>query len=206
MSVDYPYMASVKNVPGILAKIRGAGSPPKFTNEFLRTNLGFTSSSDRGVIAVLKRLGLLASDGTPLPRYNDFRAQVPKSSALAQGLRDGWPEIFLSNQAAHKLSSTDLVGVFKSVSGKGDAVAQKMATTFRAFSDQADWSGAAESGSNAQDTDGVVDQGFVPPSDGKGDGWAALGLHHDVHIHLPPSSDVSVYRAIFRALKEELGD
>ena len=31
-----------------------------------------------------------------------------------------------------------------------------------------------------------------------------LTLSHDIHLHLPPTSDVSVYRAIFQAMKSEL--
>lgn len=66
-----PYMMGVGNVPDILAKIRSAGTPPKFTHEFLKSNLGFASSTDRGVIKVLKALRFLAPDSTPLPRYNE---------------------------------------------------------------------------------------------------------------------------------------
>jgi hypothetical protein len=32
----------------------------------------------------------------------------------------------------------------------------------------------------------------------------ALTLSHDIHLHLPPTSDVAVYRAIFQAMKSEL--
>jgi hypothetical protein len=69
-----PYMASIKNLPAILTRIQEAGAPPRFSNEFLKNSLGFASSNDRGVIAVLKQLGFLSNDGTPSQRYNEFRS------------------------------------------------------------------------------------------------------------------------------------
>jgi hypothetical protein len=39
---DMPYMASVRNLKGILEKIKAAGTPPKFTREFLVANLGIS--------------------------------------------------------------------------------------------------------------------------------------------------------------------
>jgi hypothetical protein len=76
MDKTFPYMASAKNLPAILAKIKSAGAPPKFTYEFLKSNLGFASSSDRTVIGVLKALGFLSGDGTPTGRYNEFRGEA----------------------------------------------------------------------------------------------------------------------------------
>lgn len=49
---------------------------------------------------------------------------------------------------------------------------------------------------------------LVPDQESQGrNGGAGAGLfelHHDVHIHLPATNDVSVYRAIFQAIKAEL--
>jgi hypothetical protein len=71
MATDLPYMSAVGNVPAILDKMRSAGTPPRFTTEFLKSTLGFTASQDRAFPRMLKQLGFLAPDGTPLPRYNE---------------------------------------------------------------------------------------------------------------------------------------
>jgi Family of unknown function (DUF5343) len=198
MPAELPYMASTKNLADILNKIESAGTPPRFTNEFLKT-LGFTSSNDRTIIKVLKGLGFLASDGTPTERYNEFRNPARSGAALAQGLREGWPEVFLADQQAHARSSSDLVGLFKNVTGKGDAVAQKMATTFKALADRADFAAAP-----AALTGEEVVEAPAPPETRPD--RLGVRLHHDVHLHLPPTSDVAVYTAIFRALRAELLD
>lgn len=90
MATAPPYMASVKNLPAILLRIREAGAPPRFSNEFLKNSLGFASSNDRGVIAVLKQLGFLTSDGAPTQRYNEFRADTAGAVLLLMDCeRDG---------------------------------------------------------------------------------------------------------------------
>jgi hypothetical protein len=68
MPTDFAYMTSAKNLGAILERVRDAGTPPKFTLDFLKS-LGYTSSTDRPVIGVLKALGFLSPDGVPTERY-----------------------------------------------------------------------------------------------------------------------------------------
>ncbi len=81
MTTDLPYMPSIGNVAAILEKVRGAGTPPKFTGEFVKTTLGFTASQDRSFPRMLKQLRFISNDGVPLARYNEFKA----SSSGGQG-------------------------------------------------------------------------------------------------------------------------
>lgn len=207
MPDDIPYMPSVKNLDAILAKIRKAQTPPKFTYDFLHSNLGFKSSNDRAVIKVLKQLGFLRSDSRPTARYNDFRSEKGKSRALAEGLREGWSEVFLSDQEAHKRSTGELKEILKNVTGKSESVAEKMATTFNALCDHADFGALGEEPEepDLSEEDGEEESYREPrpPRDIRG---GELALHNDIHVHLPTTSDVAVYTAIFRALREELVD
>lgn len=202
---DFPYMTNAKNLKAVLERVQGAGTPPKFTLEFLKT-LGYTSSTDRPVIGVMKGLGFLTPDGVPTQRYNDYRNGAKSGHALAEGLREGWSAVFLADQKAHEKNPAQLTELFKSASGKGEAVARKMATTFKVLCDLATWTGSApvEEKQEANNGSGKtsLDESPLPPGEVK----TGLSLHHDVHVHLPATSDVSVYTAIFRALKAELLD
>lgn len=210
-----PYMMAVGNIPAIFQKIQTAGTPPRFTHEFLKTNLGFTASGDRGVIAVLKNMGFLTDDGAPTDRYNQFRAGGKKAKQLiAIGLKEGWPAIFLSDQQAYQRTQDELKGMFSATTGKGDAVAQKMAATFKALSEIADFSEVDQPeltglDSLVQEAESVMDNDSTPGvsrTDSGAPSLSGLNLRHDIHVHLPPTSDVAVYKAIFRALKDELSD
>lgn len=217
MPTEVPYMMSITNVPAILEKIRTAGTPPKFTHEFLKSTLGFTGSNDRGVIKVLRQMRFLSADSVPTPRYNEYRGEQP-GKAIAIGLREGWSDFFLADEKIYERSNSQIQSIAKSLTGAGDSVAQKIASTFKAFSDKADWSADASSqqyersgdlGNTDPDLDaakGDDQRGGNGDNAGNGstNGTGLFELHHDVHIHLPPTNDVSVYRAIFQAIKAEL--
>ena len=197
-----PYMQSVANVPAIFDRIREAGTPPRFTHEFLKTNLGFASSSDRAIGKVLRGLGFLLEDGTPTARYNEFKG--PGSGAvLAQGIREGWSALFMSDQRIYEKTVAEMQSVIKSVTGASDAVAKKIASTFKALCERADWS-TPDASKEESSMSVNMQNGDFPSGGTNGMEGADIRLHHDIHIHLPPTSDVSVYRAIFQAMKAEL--
>ena len=121
----------------------------------------------------------------------------------------------MANEVANKLSTTELTEVMKNVTGKGEAVARKIATTFRTLSDLADWESAPPTQAPSPDAadsaagEGSAGNGLEGPnasSPALVSRAPGLKLHSDVHIHLPATSDVSVYTAIFRAVREELID
>jgi Family of unknown function (DUF5343) len=74
-------------VTKILDKIIEASQPERFTQDFLATKLGYPSGSARPIIPLLKRLGFIASDGTPTPLYGRFRNPENRGAAMNQALR-----------------------------------------------------------------------------------------------------------------------
>jgi len=205
---DFPYMQTVGNLDAILAKIKTAGTPAKFTHDFLKTSLGFSSSSDRGVIKVLRQLGFLTSESVPTSRYNEFRQASTSGRAMAVGLREGWAPIFLADQQAHTRSAGEIKETFKNVTGKAESVSEKMASMFKALAAKADFN-AVDAGVPQPEKlreEKPADEVARPSVDGKRGLGLGVGLHNDIHIHLPPTSDVAVYTAIFRAIRDELLD
>jgi hypothetical protein len=84
-----------------------------------------------------------------------------------------------------------------------------MASTFKALVDAADWSATPPTPS-VKETE-VADEKSKPvviaADERRVDRiTSGISLNHDIHVHLPPTSDVAVYKAIFRALREELID
>lgn len=138
--------------------------------------------------------------GTTNPRESG------KSVVIAMGMREGWSDIFLADQRANELSTSELTEIFKNVTGKGEAVSRKMATTFRAFADQADWDASPPSPEVTTTDQDDQDDEELSQVDAPARAARGVSLHQDVHIHLPPSTDVATYTAIFRALREELLD
>lgn len=207
MAVPDSYMRSVGNVAAIFEAIKSAGVPQRFTHEFLK-QLGFTSSNDRAVIAVMKALRFLDENSVPTERYRRFRDPSISGAVMAEALRDAYADLFTIHETAYDLPGPKLTGAFKRIAGKGDSVSQKMASTFKALAGLADWS----SGSSVVET--KEEPGAETPSHEDALAFSStpsprvtvggFPLHHDIHIHLPVSTDVRVYDAIFRSLREHL--
>lgn len=204
MALPTSYVTSTKNVSAILAQMQKGGIPQKFTYDHLK-QMGFPSSNDRPIIPILKALGYLDPSGTPLERYRRFKGTSEEAKrVMAEAIRDAYADVFAIDETAHTLSADTLKGIFGRLSGKSDAVATKMALTFRALADHADFSLAGtdelpEDGADEEQEDGDHDDAaHVDRLAG------AMMLRHDVHVHLPVSDDIKVYDAIFRSLRDNL--
>jgi hypothetical protein len=210
MALPTAYLTSTKNLEGILMAVQNAQAPPKFTQAFLES-LGYASSSDRLVINMLKALGFLSAAGEPTERYIRYLEPAESGRVLAEGIRDAYADLFRVNIKAQEMPRADLKGKIRVLTqGKlTDGVVDKMAMTFGALSQKADWvatpalAPAPLEGGN--DGDGAdVEAGG---EDGGGPDRAGLslgGLVYNIQIQLPESRDQAVYDALFKSLKAHL--
>jgi len=225
-SQQIPYMRSTKNLTKVLDAIQTAACPAVFGLDFLR-DIGFTSSNDRGVIGLLKYLGMLDSSGKPTEDYMRFMDETVAKSVLAEQMRVSYHALFVSNKNANAMTAPKLKGWFKTKTGVGESVAQKMAGTFKVLADYANFSQKTSStkptstevdlsgvdhdssnGKNHQAPPKSVDDGGAVVGNMTGRNGplsgADVGLIYRIEIHLPDTKSVDTYRAIFRALREEL--
>lgn len=212
MAVPSAYLTTTKNTAKILAAMQKASVPANtgFTYEFLK-QLGFASSSDRPMIPVLKAVGFLDQSGKPTELYRTYKDPAMARRALAQGLRTGYADLFAIDNEAYKRSGAELAGMFARLTDKGEAVTTKMGTTFSTLAGLADFNqpeAPAEPAGGGEDGEGDPDAGEQGGADQNlpGDGRSAgvFSLRHDIHVHLPLSTDVAVYDAIFKSLRENL--
>ena len=207
MDPNVPYMIAAKNVPQMLTAAQKAAVPESFGHEFLK-DLGFTSSNDRGFIKLLKYFGMLDASGKPQASYREFVDQNRSRAVLANRIRHAYDDLYNANPDAHKRTSEQLKGWFKTKTGAGDAVALKMATTLKAFAEWADFTaGSAEAKpievAKSKDVEGGKREDAAkkisPPV------TSEIGLVYRLEIHLPDTQNIDTFRAIFRAMREELG-
>lgn len=207
MNPDVPYMMSVTNLHKILDAIQRAGAPEVFHLDFLK-DLGFKGSNDRGAVKVLKYLGLLDGSGRPQASYREFMDHTKSKSILASRMRSAFDDLFVADRNANTKSVEQLKGWFKTKTGAGDAVAQKMASTFRSLSTYATWDGAPVPPQKTNDEEPSPEIDKLPPPvqapPSSAHGKSAIGLVYRFEIHLPDTQNVDTFRAIFKALREEL--
>lgn len=196
---DYPYMISNNKISPIIEKIQQAARPQKFTIEVLRS-LGFTSTNDRAFIPLAKKLGFLADDGTPTALYDQLRDKNTAKLILAKQIKSLYSELYAINVEIHNASETEMKGAIGRVTGKDEEGVSRIYNTFKALCKNADFTGITYVVQPEQvgiddkkefDTDSLIS----PKSP---------QFHYNIQIHLPATTDISVYNAIFRSLKDNL--
>jgi hypothetical protein len=140
MAVPSAYLSTSGSIREILDDVQKAGVPQRFTYEFLK-QLGHASSADRPAVAVLKALRFLSDSLEPTERYRRFKDPAQARLVMAEALRDAYADVFTVDQQANERTTNELKGIFARLSDKGDAVNQKMASTFKVLSELADFSG-----------------------------------------------------------------
>jgi len=196
-----PFMNSTGLIGKIFEKIQQAKVPPRYTQDFQATVLGFGSGSARPFIPFLKRLGFLQSDGTPTEIYTRFRNSDSSGAAMAEAMRTGFSEIFRKNEFANSLTDDKLKNLVVEVTGKepSDGTVGAIVGSFKACKQLADF-----------DATDPIDKERVEPLDiskslvkheSKANPKADLRLAYTININLPETTNVEVYNAIFSSIK-----
>ena len=214
MALTTSYLTSVKKYEGKKNSILGARAPERFTNKFLE-DLGYKSSNDRLILGVLKSLGLLNDTGEPTQRYYDFLDQTQSKKVIATGIQEAYEDLFNLKRDAQNMSQEEVKNKLKTLTqgSKGDKVIDSMARTFKTLCDYADWSeipinsqvnstSASKNNDISEKPDYVVQNS--PKSVESKPISNQLGLHYNIQIHLPETTNMAVYDAIFQSIKKHL--
>lgn len=187
----------------LLEKIRGVGVPPKVTVQWLKT-IGFTSSNDSSLIGVLKQAGLIDASGIPTSTWALFRGAKHKG-VLGDAIRKGYADLYAVYPDAHSRSATELDHVFSTSSSAGKQVIAKTVATFKALSEEAEFSASNEPTellmeSNALHTPPALNPAHAPTAGARG----GPSLHIDVQIHISPEASTAQIDQIFASMAKHL--
>jgi len=198
-------MNNIGSLAKFLVRVKTAGVPDRVTFEFLKT-LGFKSSNDRPIITVMKAIGFLDGSGAPTALYKAYRGN-DGPRVLAAALREAYRDLFVAHTSAHKLSIDDLKGIIASKTTKGEPTVLRIAKTFSTLAKAADFS--SEASDDVEDDSDEVDA--AEPERIRSElpqishpRHSSPTFHYNIEIHLPTTTDVTVYNAIFRSLRENL--
>jgi hypothetical protein len=150
----------------------------------------------------LKYIGFIDNSSRPLTPYREYVNPKKSKLELASQLRKSFDDLFKADKNANTKSNQDLKGWFKTKTGVSDPVAQKIASTFKSLADYADFSKKPleeEAKREPESKQEKVKETLTPKLPAE-----AFGLVYRFEIHLPDTPNVDTYRAIFRALREEL--
>jgi hypothetical protein len=206
-SSKVPYLQAYGNIKKALDKITTAAVPTtRFTQDFLATTLDMKGGGARPVIPYLKRAGFLTSDGTPTDLYKQFRNPSRRGAAAAQGLRNAYASLYTVNEYVHNANDKDLKGLIVQVTGLGEdsKLIPAMVGSFKTLKAYADFKASAYTGVDQQHGDEGEDMANAGQQ-GSGDQQGNnIRLGYTIHLNLPATTDIAVFNAIFKSLKEHL--
>lgn len=206
MPDSYPYIISNNKLEPIFARIRSAAKPDKFGRELLNT-WGFAASNDRAVVSVLKGLGFLNEAGVPTPFYDRLRDPNDWRFVLGERMRDLYSDLFAIDANMPSAPEGEVKGALSRITGKDEETVGRYYPTFKTLAGLARFDAktsrtpAPPEPSPEKDAPKAKEQQI---SDDHGPRRRSE-YHYNIQIHLPVTTDITVYNAIFRSLKENLG-
>lgn len=209
MALTNAYLMTPKNLQSIINSVINAKAPERFTNKFLE-DLGFKSSNDRLYIGLFKSLGLLDENSAPTPRYHQFLDQSETGKVLAIGIQEAYEDLFALRKDAQSLSVDEIKGKLKTLTQgqKSEKIIGLMANTFKALCEIAEWSISSdlpekeENNNVAVSSKPLIDTDYHKDISSKPN--SPMNLHYNIQIHLPETTNMAVYDAIFQSLKKHL--
>ncbi len=209
-----PYMNSTGLIAKVFTKICHAQKPDRFTTDYLANVLGYSSGSARPVIPLLKRLNFLQTDGTPTQLYARFRNPFERASAMLEGLKTAYSDLYARSEYAHLLPKDKLRNLVVELTGldQDNQIASAIVNTFQALKvagevNETTGVGAAPVPDRLEiPTPSAESTSLVPTDNGprRTDQEVSMNLSYTINLNLPPSPDPEVFNAIFKALKEHL--
>jgi len=191
----YAYTTVPGKISILFEKIRKSGIPPVADNDWLM-KVSLTDSNDPTLLTVLRFLHFIDQSGEPTEVWANYLGAAPRK-VLANAIRKAYGGLFQQFKNPYDYKTKDLVNFFRGETKASEAVAGRMATTFRNLCKLADF---------GEHAGGVVSAGKTGDglSVNAGEGTGRVPVQVTVNVNLPETTDEKVYRNFFTALKETL--
>lgn len=204
-----PYITAPGNIDKALEGIKAAATPERVSQDFVKTILKIKGGSGDQVTSFLKKIGFANSDGTPSKIYTRFRNNSTSGFAAAEALRLGYAPLYKRNEFMHELDDQALKGLIIEETGqeKDSSVVNLVFTAIKTLKKFASW----EKEANAPDPDFEKPPArplprYTPDENQNKNQGNNLGLNlsYTINLNLPATSDIAVFNAIFKSLKDNL--
>jgi len=207
-AINVPYINAYGNITKALERIKTASTPDRFTQDFLSTKLALKGGSAKPIIPFLKRTGFLNGDGTPTELYKKFRNDALRPAAAAAAVRNGYKALYEINEYAHDLSDKDLKGIVVQATGLGatSPTVRSIVGSFKALRSFADFDAKKTTEEVGESGEEEVHEADSREQKPRKPGSVDLKLGYTINLNLPATSDIAVFNAIFKSLKEHLLD
>lgn len=212
MPDSYPYTISNNKIGPVIARIQTAAKPERVSQALL-AQWGFTASNDRAMLRVLRDLRFINENGAPTAAYDSLRDHANWKYTLADQIRICYADLYAIDPNFHALSEAEIKSTMMRITGKDDESAKRYFATFKTVASLANFS--PRPGGKKSVDEKPMDEAAAPKVEAPVHPTTVepaasdhprrkTEYHYNIQIHLPVTSDISVYNAIFKSLKENL--
>lgn len=205
MAEALPYVTSLSSLEKMLEKIKEASVPDRFTQDFVSTKLGMKGGTAKAIIPFIKKMGLVNSDGTPTSSYKSFRNPANEGRIIANAIKVLYKDLYEMNEYAYNLSDKDLKGLIVQHTGlvEDSQVVNKILGTFKVLKKIAVFDGKEEE-EIEKPVQEVNENTLMKIPERSQTAEEGINLSYTINLNLPATTDINVYNAIFKSLREHL--
>lgn len=209
---NLPYTSSAGTLESMLEKIKSAPAPDRFTQDFVSTKLLMKGGSARSCIPFLKKMGFVASDGSPTELYREYRNPQKSRGSLGKAFRKVYSRLYQMNEYMHLLNDAETKHLIVECTGdsKDSSATRLTLATLNTLKRNSDFdmpTSEAESESITEPQQfSAIANNLVPSASPNmiSDNKKGINLSYTINLNLPPTKDIEVFNAIFKSLKVHL--
>ncbi|TAJ95288.1 MAG: hypothetical protein EPO31_02615 [Gammaproteobacteria bacterium] len=206
MAINLPYLTSQSGLKKVLDKVKEASTPDKFNEKYLNEKLNMHGGSAKAIPPFMKRIGFISSDGSPTEWYREFRNPSLSGVVAYKALKHAYKEIYEISEIAHKKSDAEIKGIVAQITGldHDNPVITYIVATFKTVKSYALFNEAQEIAVLKKIDDQGSKETSTSPHNNEQQGQVGLNIGYNINLNLPATSDIAVFDAIFKSLKEHL--
>lgn len=197
---NIPYTVWPKKISKYLKKIEETSVPETVDSNWLR-QCGFASGNDRYILRVFHFIGFVDSSKHPTELWQKYKSPKDAPAVLAQGIKEGYSELFGIYPDAFQKDQDTLYAFFSSKTGKAKSTVNYMVSTFLNLCALADFGKIVKQIEAPAVTQAPTISVLEKPVSVKG---LLSEIHINIQLQLPPSTDPSVYDNLFKSMKKYL--
>ena len=200
-----PYVTATGNVEKALLGIKAAATPDSVTQDFVKTILKIPGGSGNQMASYLKKIGFVNVDGSPSEIYTRFRNSASIGDAAAEALKTGYAALKTRNEYWYALDDDKLRGLIIEETGEEEnsSIVSYILGCIKGLKKFATFDSKPKPPQKPElnELPPALPTAFPPVPQNTSVG---LRLGYTINLNLPATTDVAVFNAIFKSLKEHL--